>query len=196
MSRSPLLLDRYFFTKISLVTNDGFNPIADTNTEAKVECGRATPVSELQSPDFVPHFRVSLIVRLGPTASGGIPPYSGEFIVLGFFRVRPDFPESEASNMVAVNGASLLYGAVREMAASLSARGPGPMLTLATLNFAEILGQQHPANQAAARLLTKKPTRHFRRHRESPSEEGVAAAQRVLAKVIAKADPKAAKSKR
>ncbi len=129
MSQSPLQLDRYFFVKISLEANAKGDPKAVYNIEAK------TDVSRDESRDG--HFLVSLTVRL-KSLDDALPCYDGEVVVMGYFHVDQDYPPQKCEPLVAINGASILYGAIREMVSNLSARGPWPMLVLAPLNFAAL----------------------------------------------------------
>ncbi len=128
MSPSSLLLERYFFVKALLEAQTKADPKAFNSIETNVELSRA----EGKPRDYL----ISLTVRLLPHEESQ-PAYLGEFVVMGFFKVHEGYPEEKCDNLVAVNGASMLYGAVREMVANLSARGPWPMLTLVTANFVE-----------------------------------------------------------
>jgi preprotein translocase subunit SecB len=129
MSQSPLLLDRYFFVKISLEANAKGDPKAAYNIEAKTDVSR----DESQQRRYL----VSLTVRLTPLGEAQ-PSYLGEVVVIGYFQVQRDYPEERCDQLVAMNGSSMLYGAVREMVSNLSARGPWPMVMLAPMNFREL----------------------------------------------------------
>jgi preprotein translocase subunit SecB len=139
MSQSPLQLDRYFFVKISLEANAKGDPKAVYNIEAK------TDVSRDESQER--HYLVSLTVRLTPLDEAQ-PCYVGEVVVMGYFQVHQDYPAEKCDKLVAMNGASMLYGAVREMVSNLSARGPWPMVVLAPMNFADLNRQEKSGIEA------------------------------------------------
>jgi preprotein translocase subunit SecB len=70
--------------------------------------------------------------------------YDCEFGVVGIFELAPDFQPKDLTRLLSVNGASILYGAVREMAFNITARFPKGPLLLPTLNFQEILKSPEP----------------------------------------------------
>jgi hypothetical protein len=123
-------------------------------------------------------------------SEGNVPFYTGEFVAVGFFRVRPDFPADQATKLVAVTGTSMLYGAVREMVANLTARGPAPMLNLVSVAFTDTPIEEDPKLCEVVKARTPHGL-YDRRKRNAPAEAGVKSAQRVLEK----ADPKAAKKR-
>lgn len=131
MSNSPLQLDRYFFVKTSLEAQTKADLKAINSIETNVELSKA----EGKPRDYL----LSLTVRLLPHEESQ-PGYLGEFVVMGFFKVHSEYPDQKCDNLVSVNGASMLYGVVREMVANLTARGPWPMLTLVAMNFSDVLG--------------------------------------------------------
>lgn len=128
MSQCPLLLDRYFFVKTALEAQVKGDLEAINTIETKTEVSKA----EGKPGEYL----VSLTVRLVPTEDN-TPCYLGEFVAVGFFQVHPDYPRDKCDRLAAVNGAAILYAAVREMVSNLSARGPWPMLTLAAMNFTQ-----------------------------------------------------------
>jgi len=189
MKRSPLGLDRYFFTKVVIEAQGDADPSAVNQLSAKVDARKAIPPTDPQLLKlFVPHYRVTLTVRLLPDDTGKVPYYTGEIVIHGFFRISRTIPPEKRDKIAAVNGAGLLFGAVREMVANLTARGPNPMVTLISLNFSDMT-----LNSEVKSASENPPSSH--RKRESPAEEGVASANRTFAKILEKADPKAAKKR-
>jgi preprotein translocase subunit SecB len=140
MSNSALLLDRYFFVKTLLEAQSKADLKAINSIETSVELSKA----EGKPRDYL----ISLTVRLLPHEESQ-PCYLGEFVVMGFFKVHPDYPAEKCDKLVSVNGASILYGVVREMAANLTARGPWPMLTLVAMNFSDVLGDMATAKEVS-----------------------------------------------
>ena len=140
MSDSPLLLDRYFFVKTSLEAQSKADLKAINSIETSVELSKA----EGKPKDYL----ISLTVRLLPHEENQ-PGYLGEFVVMGFFKVHSEYPEDKCDKLVAVNGASILYGVVREMVANLTARGPWPMLTLVATSFSDVLDEMTMAKEVS-----------------------------------------------
>lgn len=129
---SSLQLKRHFFSKIEL------RPNQDSKTEGvnRIACGLAIGKA-VEDPKS---YQVTLTIDLEQDpASKAKPHYSGSFEIVGFFAVAPTF-EGDPDRLVQISGASLLYGAVREMVCNLTARGPWPMLCLPTINFTPQLG--------------------------------------------------------
>lgn len=135
MNHSPLQLKHYFFSKASILAQPKGDPAAINGIETKIGVGRIN-----ESPD---DYLVSLTVRLVPLEENN-PCYLGEFVAIGVFAVHPGYPKEGRDKLVGVNGASVLYGAIREMVANLSARGPWPMLTLVAMNFADDFAEPNP----------------------------------------------------
>lgn len=142
MSNSSLLLDRYFFVKTLLEAQTKADPKAINSIETNVELSQA----EGKPRDYL----ISLTVRLLPHEESQ-PGYLGEFVIVGFFKVHSEYPDEKCDKLVAVNGASMLYGAVREMVANLTARGPWPALTLASMNFSDVRDGETPSKANSER---------------------------------------------
>ncbi len=124
---SSLRLEKHFFSKIELRPNQDSKPEGVNRIGCGLAIGKA--VEDPQS------YQVTLTIDLEQDpASKEKPYYSGSFEIVGFFAVAPTF-EGDPDRLVQVSGASLLYGAVREMVCNLTARGPWPILCLPTLNF-------------------------------------------------------------
>jgi preprotein translocase subunit SecB len=140
MSNSPLLLDRYFFVKTLLEAQSKADLKAINSIETNVELSKA----EGKPGDYL----ISLTVRLLPHEESQ-PAYLGEFVVMGFFKVHSEYPAEKCDKLVSVNGASMLYGVVREMVANLTARGPWPMLTLVAMSFSDVLGDMATAKEVS-----------------------------------------------
>lgn len=62
-------------------------------------------------------------------------PYAIDIGVIGLFNVLPTLDKNKREGLLTANGASILYGAIREMVTSMTSRfAPGP-LTLPGMNF-------------------------------------------------------------
>lgn len=72
---------------------------------------------------------VRLDVQFMPETEDENAPYIGEIAVVGIFELSDEFPEDKAEQMVHMNGGAVLFGIVREMLNSFSARGiHGPIM--------------------------------------------------------------------
>lgn len=145
MNAYPLSLERYFFTKVELETHVDAEQSAPNEIQTEVEVG--------QAKDKPSRFQVVLRLKLLPPAKGSAS-YTGQFHVVGFFRVADQWPKAKTQQLVQANGAALLYGAIREMVANLSARGPWPPLHLPTVTFIE-----PEASEAATGPKAKPPAK-------------------------------------
>lgn len=62
-------------------------------------------------------------------------PYFGHVEYVGIFSVAEDYPEKKMGRLVAITAPSILYGAVRELVAFLTGRGPHRPVMLPTVSF-------------------------------------------------------------
>src|SRR5262249_48374897 len=84
-------------------------------------------------------FLIGLDLKIsGDATSGKVPFYTGQLSIDGYFRVAPEVPEDRKQEIVVVNGAGMLFGAMREMVSNITARGPWPSLMLATMSFVQM----------------------------------------------------------
>lgn len=127
---SALTLEKHFFSRIELRPNPTAKPEGSLRTVCTVTMGQAA-----EDPL---HFQLTLstVFEDEPNAVSK-PYYSGAIEVVGFFRVSPLYKEDHL-RLVHISGASLLYGAVRELLCNLTARGPWPMVTLPTMSFSPV----------------------------------------------------------
>lgn len=71
----------------------------------------------------------------GPDLSRGI--YQGKLTIAGYFKIADAYPEPKRGDLIKITGASILYGACREMLANLTARSSHGMLSLPSITFVE-----------------------------------------------------------
>lgn len=64
--------------------------------------------------------------------------YSGAAAFEGIFEADETIPEDKVSRLTVVNGASILYGAAREIVATVTSRGRFEPLVLPSLSFAGV----------------------------------------------------------
>lgn len=162
MKRSKLLLERHFFTKIALNFNETGDASVSCMVSSKLEGGRSIASEFPGSVEMQDHYRVMLTVRLiSPPEK--LACYTGEISTIGFFRVDQSVPVDKQAKFVIVNGATLLFGAVREMVANLTARGPAPSVTLVAVDFSETPVQE----SADADVARAKDTRDVKKPRRT-----------------------------
>jgi preprotein translocase subunit SecB len=136
---SPLQLRQHLFTEVAIgVVEDGV-PDGEAKFEHKLQYG-----SSRENPLL---WRAELKVTI---SSNNETPfnYSGTVSITGIFEVHPDFPKERAEELIRVNGAGILFGAIREMVLNITCRSSKGPLVLPTLNF-----------QLAERVEVATPTR-------------------------------------
>jgi preprotein translocase subunit SecB len=126
MKPSQLQLERHFFSKIHVTSNvDGARDVPNT-LQCQLEVARST--------DGDQRFQVTLNLKLGsPSPKKAF--YSGEFEVVGFFKVMGSLDKTKIDDFVQANGAAMLFGATREMILNLTSRGPWPAVRLSSFHF-------------------------------------------------------------
>jgi preprotein translocase subunit SecB len=144
MNPSPLQLERYFFSKIQLDAHADAGAQPGYDLECSVEVGRAN--------DNPRRFQVKLKISLHPPGKTAAQ-YTGEFEIVGFFQVAKTWPDDQVSRLVEANGPAVLFGALREMIANLTARGPWPQITLHSVTFVSAPSSQ-PTGKPKARAKT------------------------------------------
>jgi preprotein translocase subunit SecB len=99
------------------------------NIKAKV--GTAIKQGQEEDPrDFLVTLEIAIDNKEGKPA-----PYNVDVGVIGLFNVSPSLPTERRNDLLTVNGASILYGAIREMVLTLTSRFAAGGLTLPGMNF-------------------------------------------------------------
>jgi len=161
MIPSPLHLDSYFFTKIAL---DICPEACDAPGEGRLEANCDCQNHESESAKWM----VNLKIRQVPDDERGCPAYTFDMQVVGFFEVAAAYPAGKAEQMVRANGPAVLYGVVREMVTTLTARGPFPMVTLPSVTFvdeAQAVTTRKPTGKRKASAAKKTTTRSPRKRK-------------------------------
>jgi preprotein translocase subunit SecB len=99
-------------------------------------------------------FRLILRVELGSSTPDQESPYSANLTIEGEFEVLDGYTAGSPEELVNITGASMLYGACREMLANLTARSTHGMSTLPSVSF----GSPSPAPKVAAKKAGAKKT--------------------------------------
>lgn len=129
MTPSALTLERAFFTRVALN--------ASTDAGAKPAPTFETSVSAGTDPANLRRYQITIVVRL--LAESGVPcAYAGEVEVQGFFAVAEVVPTENRERFALVHGSTLLFGMLREMICTVTARGPWPMFVLPTASFSDL----------------------------------------------------------
>jgi len=128
MKNSPLQLERYYLTSVHLDSDDTLQPKEMPEMQLQSTVGLAEHKEDTR------RWKVLLTVEFKPK-DDSIVPYKGSISFTGYFAVAPSYPADKVKSLVETNGPSVLYGAVREMCANLTARGPWQMLMLPTQSF-------------------------------------------------------------
>jgi preprotein translocase subunit SecB len=90
---------------------------------------------------------VRLDVQFMPETEAETAPYMGEIAVVGVFSLAADFPNEKASDMVHMNGGAILFGTVRELLSSITARGIHGAIMIPTVDARCFLPE--PVSQVA-----------------------------------------------
>ena len=170
MQLSPLQLLEYAFDGVSVMPVEGY--VADPAFSSglvffpgKLAISAETGLALLAEEANYSDFGVKLTLRVAPKEDAQAP-YNIQVSVRGVVRMHLKQAEGQAEERrvrALVNGASLLYGAVREMVSNITSRSAhGPMLLpslsfqdLATLKTDEVAT---PALSSSARAKRKSPT--------------------------------------
>lgn len=83
-----------------------------------------------------------------------LPPYTGNIIAEGVYEVLPNYP-NDPESLVRVTGCSMLYGALRELVSTITARGPNGMVTLPSVSFVEDAPLVAKKKSSASKVLKK-----------------------------------------
>jgi|LakMenEpi03Aug12_release.lakeMendotaPanAssembly.Ray.scaffolds.fasta_scaffold33162_6 preprotein translocase subunit SecB len=126
---SPIQIEAYEFLDIEVHASEHEN----AHSSLGLKVNRA----------FSPHeedplsWRIELTVHFGDEQNGVPSVYTGMVRIAGYFKVNEAYPREKASQLIEITGASMLYGACREMIASLTARNSRGMVTLPSITFVE-----------------------------------------------------------
>lgn len=135
MAQPPLQLEESYFDVVSLEADPEYVPDAEARPQrhgVEMQLGLAT-VDD--SPGV---WRVSLDIHdkvIDEEASR----YRFRLRVIGFFRWSTEGqPEDQVAQIVAINGASILYSSAREYLLMITSRAPWGQLSLPTMSFADV----------------------------------------------------------
>lgn len=149
MNEPLLLVERIEFNAVKIEVSKSAQPQRDkvfpqldvdfSKLEVLVRSQLHYPDQELEEPT---HFKFVYGIKIGePEESGKIsPPYCVEIEAVGFFRYIGNDAHVGVERFRAVRftGYQILYGAMREMVANITARGPSGLWHLPGRNFTSV----------------------------------------------------------
>jgi preprotein translocase subunit SecB len=141
MSLSPLQMKQLLFTKIKVEAYDypeeTETPWAPTfdfdGVTINTEVMTATQEGQEEDPrNFLVMVKIS--IPNAPNTQKNSP-YTVEIHAQAWFEISSDFEKEKRESIIAVNGSSMIVGAIREMLTQLTARSLFGPLTLPSLRF-------------------------------------------------------------
>ena len=166
MQLSPLQLLEYTFDGVSVVPVEGYQ--ADPAFApglvffpGKLSMSADTGLALLDEKEKYSDFGVKLTLRVGPKEDAQAP-YNIQVSVRGIVRMhltQVDGQAEERRVRALVNGASLLYGAVREMVSTITSRSAHGSLLLPSLNFQNLAKHESEKAVIAALPASTSPKR-------------------------------------
>nr|WP_250207817.1 protein-export chaperone SecB [Curvibacter sp. CHRR-16] len=161
----------YTFDGVSVIPVDGYQ--ADPSFApglvffpGKLAMSADTGLALLDEKEKYSDFGVKLTLRVGPKEDAQAP-YNIQISVRGIVRMhltQADRQTEERRVRALVNGASLLYGAVREMVSTVTSRSAHGPLLLPSLNFSDLANHKqedvsHPSLASAIPTKRKRTSR-------------------------------------
>lgn len=131
MKPSILQLEEYYFTEARISLSPSFKPGKGIKLSAEqLDCQiKSSYVEENDS------YYIELLFNLEPAKHTKINvPYDISLCIAGKITVSPDY-KGDKEQIAVINGASLLYSAVREHLLYLTSRYPFGSITIPTVNF-------------------------------------------------------------
>jgi len=148
MSKSPLRLEKYFYTEVTLKANPNFKP--EDFKDGKIDFTCKSNIKVGTSKNNPHEFQVILNVKLEPMDERPLP-YDASLEIVGFFNVDTGVSAETASDLARVTGASILYSSAREFLLTLMSRGPWEPLMLPTMSFTELAQKNREKKELAGK---------------------------------------------
>jgi len=149
LNASPLRLHGHRFTEVSVKASE--------QDEPQGEFSLRTLRTLRDHPENPRKFLLILRVELSSSTPDQESPYSANLTIEGEFEVLEGYTAGSPEELVNITGASMLYGACREMLANLTARSTHGMSTLPSVSFgspkpmAKVAAKKSGAKKAAKR---------------------------------------------
>jgi preprotein translocase subunit SecB len=153
MKASPIHLHDYFVTELSLSATPTFD--AKKDVPIRLEDFQVG-VEAKCLPEKKRDWQMILRLTFQPPAEANVP-YRFTVEIVGFFLVQDGIAEERVERIIKVNGASMLYGALREIVRDTTARGPYSPMLLPSTSFYEPQPQPAPAPAPDTKAETTAP---------------------------------------
>lgn len=149
LNASPLRLHGHRFTEVSVRASEQDEPQGGFSLRT-----HRTLQEHTENPRM---FRLILRVELGSSTPDQESPYFANLTIEGEFEVLEGYTAGSPDELVNITGASMLYGACREMLANLTARSTHGMSTLPSVSFvSQGLTPKAVSKKAAAKKVAKR----------------------------------------
>lgn len=151
LSPSPLVIVAHEFREIQLKAAEEDEPKGSLGLKFNRKWG--------PSEDDPLKWILELTVDFGAGKNQEEAPYNGLMKIEGIFEIHQDYPEAKRDSLIKVTGASILYGACREMLANLTARSSHGIISLPSVSFIERPAKKTTGAKTATKKTTKKAAR-------------------------------------
>lgn len=148
MSKTPLRLENYFFTEVSLKANPNFKH--EDFEDGKLDFSVKSKVSGGAHKENPNKFQVTLDIKTEPLDERPLP-YDASLTLVGFFDVDQSMTTVPATDLVRVTGSSILYSAAREFLLTIMGRGPWAPMMLPTISFTELAQKKQEKKEMAGK---------------------------------------------
>lgn len=146
---SAIQMHKHEFAEISLKPNADLAPGKREGCAVSIRHQfKASPTNKEETL-WVARLRIEIV----PPDNGNTAIYTGAIEVVGQFEIHPDITKSEQIKYACINGGALLFGAAREMTATLSSRSIHGLIELPSIDPRVFLPQEA---QTTARQSVKK----------------------------------------
>lgn len=146
MQPFPISIDRYFFTRFSVISNPDHTPDESGLINAQVES--SLNINQQESGGiYIAEQRVKLIADGNSSL-----PYSLDIECIGFFKVEPSLEDGKRLQMVAAVAHSVLFASARDAVLAATARQPWGAFSIG-------LAILQPLNSPPAAKATPRKTR-------------------------------------
>ncbi len=137
MNLGPVSLDHYFVTELSVTAREAFDP--ESESQARLEEFKViidlSPVESVEAEENL--WQINLSVHQQPSPESNFP-YEFKVVLMGIFKCLAEIEdEDDRERFMRINGASMLYGIVREVIRANTSRGPWGPIMVPTLSFYE-----------------------------------------------------------
>jgi preprotein translocase subunit SecB len=149
MSKTPLRLEKYFFTTVTLKANPNFK--YEDFKDHKMDFSVKTNVRGGAHKIIPNKFQITLDVKTEQLDERPLP-YDVSLTLVGFFEVDPTITAPSPAELVRVTGSSILYSAAREFLLSIMGRGPWEPMMLPTISFANIVSKEKDKTETTSKV--------------------------------------------